>query len=601
MTQKLNSFEKFWKELKRRRVVHVITVYAAVSFVTLQLVDIVEQPLRLPDWTTALVIVLLCIGFVIAVFLSWIYDITPAGVKKTKPVNAVKHTDHTTTQISIGWKIATYISGVIIVASVALNFISRRTSNTDISRLDKSIAVLPFTNLSIDTEQEYFCEGIVEAILDNLFKIGELKVKFIASTRKYRDNELSSKEIAKELGVTSILLGSVQKIGNDVRITVRLIEAETNLQLWSETYNEDLSDIFSIQTKVAQNVASELKAKLTSEEKEKIKMSQTQNTEAFNLYLQGRFFWNKRTKEGLRKSIEYFEKAIALDQNYALAIAGLADAYNVQAFWGWSPAEQGYAEAKDLAEKAINMDYKLAEAHATLGNILCYGEWKWEEAKRELLYAIKLNPKYATAHQYYSELLDVIGQNEEARLQINLALELDPYNLLFHFISAQNYYHAGNLNKSLEECLEIQELDSTYSLAYLWSFNIYIRKGEDIKAVESLQKMISLDPLIAKHAYEVKGVYKKSQMNGLIDWLIELNLKMNAHFFYVADSAFYVAKWYAMLDKKDKALDWLEKSIENRSKIAQINNDPDFYNLRSEPRFQKLMGRMGLSEYGKKE
>jgi TolB-like protein len=590
MTEEVNGLDKFWKELKRRKTIRVTTVYAAAAFIILQLVDIIAKPLQLPDWTLTFVIVLLVIGFIIAALLSWVYDITPSGVRKTKSISHGQHKETVKHETSTTWKIVSYASIVIIIALLAFNILSKKKSD-DLGNLVKSIAVLPFVNLSNDPEQEYFSDGIVEAILNHLFKVGELKVISSTSTKRYRNTQLPLKQIADELGVSAILTGSVQKIGNNVRITTQLIDSRTDAHMWSEIYDKDLSDIFSIQTEVAQNVARELKATLTSEEKEQIEKNQTQNLEAYNLYLQGRFFWNKRTEEGLKKSIEYFEKAIALDEDYALAIAGLADAYNVQAFWGWSPAKEGYAKAKELAERAIEIDSKLAEAHATLGNILCYGEWNWQEAGKELLLAIELNPKYATAHQYYSELLDVIGQNEDARLQINLALELDPYNLLMHNISVQNYYHEGNLNKSLEECLEMQELDPNYSLAYLWSFNIYVRQREDIKAVEAT----------AKHVYEVKDVYNKSRMNGLINWLIELNLKMKTHFFYVADSTFYLAKWYAMLDRKEETIGWLEKSIENRSKIAQINNDPDFDNLRSEPRFQKLIEKMGLSEYAKKE
>jgi TolB-like protein len=600
MADKLSGLEGFWNELKRRKTIRVITVYAAAAFIILQLVDIIAKPLQLPDWTLTLVIVLLIIGFIIAALLSWIYDITPTGVTKTKSVS------HSQTNVTVKpvasntWKIISYVSIVIIIAMAAFNIVSKIRSE-NIINLEKTIAVLPFRNLSNDSTQLYFCDGFMDDILNNLQKVKSFTVRPRTSSYQYRDAKKSTVIIGNELNVNYLVEGSVGHEGNNLKISVQLIDSKADKQLWSDEYIREMKQIFSLQSEIAKEIATELKAVLSTDEIEKIEKKPTENLEAYNLYLQGRFFWNKRTEEGLKKSIEYFNKAIALDENYALAIAGLADAYNVQAFWGWSPAKAGYVKAKELAERAIEIDNKLAEAHATLGNILCYGEWKWEEARKELLLAIELNPKYATAHQYYSELLDVIGQNEEARLQINLALELDPYNLLMHNISVQNYYHEGNLSKSLEECLKMQELDPAYSLAYLWSFNIYIRQREDIKAVEALQKMMLLDTIIAKHAYEVKDVYKKSRMTGLIDWLIELNLKMDAHFFYVADSTFYLAKWYAMLDKKEKAIDWLEKSIENRSKIAQINNDPDFDNLRSESRFRKLIGEMGLSVYAKKE
>lgn len=235
MAQNTNSFDRFWKELKRRKVIHVITVYAAVAFVILQLVDMVAEPLRLPDSTKALVIVLLCIGFVIAVFLSWIYDVTPAGVKKTKPISEVKHTDQTASSTSSRWKIATYISAVVIIILVALNFFSRRNLNADISKLKKTIAVLPFINDSPDTANLYFCNGMMDEILTQLQKIGDLRVKARTSVQRYRNPDKDIKAIGRELGVSLIMEGSVRKIGNDLRITAQLINAKTGNHLWAET------------------------------------------------------------------------------------------------------------------------------------------------------------------------------------------------------------------------------------------------------------------------------------------------------------------------------------------------------------------------------
>ena len=224
--------------------------------------------------------------------------------------------------------------------------------------LEKSVAVLPFTNLSNDPEQEYFSDGVVEAILNHLYKVGDLKVISSTSTKRYKNTKLPIKEIARELGVSSILEGSVQKIGNNVRITTQLIDAKTDMHLWSEIYDKDISDIFVIQSEVAQNVAMELKAKLTSEEKEQIGKNYTNNTEAYNLYLQGRYFWYRRTKEDLVRSVEYFEKAISTDPDYALAYAGLADAYFIQAYWGWLPWDDGTSQIQGINYKGIEYRQK---------------------------------------------------------------------------------------------------------------------------------------------------------------------------------------------------------------------------------------------------
>jgi len=455
---------------------------------------------------------------------------------------------------------------------------------------DKSIAVLPFTNLSNDPEQEYFSDGIVEAILDRLFKIGELKVTSGTSTKRYKNTELSVKKIGRELGVSSILEGSIQKIGNNVRITAQLIDARTDVHLWSETYDRNISDIFSIQSEVAQNVARELKATLTSKEKGQIEKNQTNNVEAYNLYLRGRFFWNQRTEEGQKKSIEYFEKSVAIDPDYALAYTGLADAYFILTWKGWSPNPEGYIKAKKYALRAIEIDKNLAEAHATLGWLLFWAEWKWEEARKELKLAIELNPNYANAHQYYAELLDILRQDKEAHEQLNLALELDPLSPAMNALNVLHYYNEGKLKESLEACRRLEEIDLYKSQGVYWQyFRIYLRYGEDLKAIEALQKVMPGDTLI------IKEVYNKSGINGIFNWFIESGVNKSTNYFRS------LAILYTILGKKEEELSWLEKALkENLTSLPEINNNSDFDNLRSEPRFQAIIKKMGLSEYKKK-
>ncbi len=490
------------------------------------------------------------------------------------------------------------ISSLIILALIVLGyFFIPKHSNSSIP-VEKSIAVLPFTNLSNDPEQEYFSDGIVEAILDHLFKIGELKVTSGTSTKKYKKTELSVKEIGRELSVSSILEGSVQKIGDNVRITAQLIDARTDVHLWSETYDRNISDIFSIQSEVAQTVARELKATLTSKAKGQIEKNQTNNVEAYNLYLQGRFFWNKRTKNGLNRSIEYFEKAINTDTDYALAYAGLADAYFIQAYWGWIEWNEGVAKSKEAVLRALDIDKNLAEAHTVLGALLNYKEFKWEEARKELQCAIDLNPNFVTAHHYYSELLNTLRQNDEARKQINIALQLDPFLPVLHNLSSVFFYNEGNLKEAIDECLVLQELDPEFRNRsfYLREFKIYCKQKEGLKALEALQSFLYIDTLKVKNKDALKEVYNFSGINGLLNWLIESELKKSK------PEPLKLAGEYAIIGKKKEALDWLEKEFENpQPGFADINNDADFDNLRSEPRFKDMIKKMGLSEYAKKE
>ena len=526
----------------------------------------------------------------LSTIIKWYFKYKEPGTNvKTKPAEetrqAIKNTENVKKDIIISRKrLAGIIGGSIgIIASVfaVLYFSNIISSDKQTKVPDRSIAVLPFRNLSNDSTQLYFSDGIVEAILNYLSKVGELKVISSTSTKRYRDTELSIKEIARELGVASILEGSVQKIGNNVRITAQLIEAKTDVHLWSEIYDKDLSDIFLIQSEVAQYVAKELKATLTSIEKEQINKYQTQNTEAYNLYLQGRFYWNKRTKEGQMKSIEYFEKSLIEDPHYALAYSGLADAYYILAWYDWLPKSEGYGKAKEFALRALEIDKNLAEAHTTLGAIFCWNEWNWKESRKELVLAVELNTNYANAHQCYSEYLDIIGQKEKARIQTNIALELDPFSQAMNIESAMYYYNEGKLDESLEVCNRLKELYPYYVSVDWRYFYIYLRKGEELKAVETLQKIYYSDKLT------INEIYLKSGIDGILNWMIDLRLKN--------PQSFDLAKLYAILGKKDKALGWLEKALEERSsEIPRVNNDLDFEHLRSEPRFKAIIMKLGL-------
>jgi TolB-like protein len=345
------------------------------------------------------------------------------------------------------------VVAIVVAAFFIFNIIGKRKQAEDLSKLEKSIAVLPFENLSSDEEQAWFSDGITDVIINQLSKISDLRVLGRTSTLKYKETEekKSIAEIGEELGVNFIIEGTVQRQENKMRISVQLIRALNEGHIWSDIYDREWKDIFDIQSDIAQRIAMELKTALTPEVKEQIEKSQTNNPEAYNLYLQGRFHWYKRTEEGLNKSVEYFEKALAADPNYALAYAGLADAYFIQTWWRWIPWIEGHTRAKEYALKALEIDKNLAEAHTVLGGILNWNDWNFEEARKELLLAVKLDPNFAIARQYYSELLDVLRENYEARLQINIALKLDPFYPMLHSMSSMYYYNEGKLKESLDE------------------------------------------------------------------------------------------------------------------------------------------------------
>jgi TolB-like protein len=490
------------------------------------------------------------------------------------------------------------VVAIVVAAFFIFNIIGKRKQAEDLSKLEKSIAVLPFENLSSDEEQAWFSDGITDVIINQLSKISDLRVLGRTSTLKYKETEekKSIAEIGEELGVNFIIEGTVQRQENKMRISVQLIRALNEGHIWSDIYDREWKDIFDIQSDIAQRIAMELKTALTPEVKEQIEKSQTNNPEAYNLYLQGRFHWYKRTEEGLNKSVEYFEKALAADPNYALAYAGLADAYFIQTWWRWIPWIEGHTRAKEYALKALEIDKNLAEAHTVLGGILNWNDWNFEEARKELLLAVKLDPNFAIARQYYSELLDVLRENYEARLQINIALKLDPFYPMLHSMSSMYYYNEGKLKESLDEYHVMMELAPHLAKNNWTPLFIKIRQGEDIKDFEELQKIILLDTMNAKYANIVKEVYDKSGTKGLLNLLIEVELN-NSN-----PSPYRLAHLYAFLGKNEEALDYLDKVMEEKyPQILRIYSNPNFDNLRSEPRFIALIEKMGLSNYAKRE
>jgi TolB-like protein/Tfp pilus assembly protein PilF len=583
----------FWQELKRRRVIRVIIIYAAAAYVILELISIIAEPFGLPEWTLKLVFVLLCVGLVISIILSWVYDITPEGVQKTKPAGKESEPKVEKSSNNIGWKIVTYISIIIISGLLMINIFSREKKSEG---LEKSFAVLPFENLSSDEENAWFSDGITDVIINQLSKISSYRVIGRMSTLKYKEEKKSIPEIGEELGVNYIIEGTVQRQENEMRISVQLVRVLNEDHIWSDLYDRDLKDIFNVQTDIAERIAEELKTALTQEEIERVEKEYTEIPEAYNLYLQGRFFWGTRTKEGLNKSIECFNKALELDPDYALAYVGLADTYFIQGWWGWIPLNTGFALAEENVFKALAIDKNLAEAHTVMGALYTWKYWDWEKARNELELAIELNPNFGTAHQYYSELLDIMGENKRAREEIDRAIEIDPFLPVLRALSGSYYYNEGRLENSFDEFDNILELDPKYGSgsAHWFKFFIHIRKKEDLKAVEEIKKALEVNPSTATEAEKIDSLYSNVGINGVISLLIELKLQDSV------PSPYRLARLYLMLDQKEEALACLEKGMEDKyNRIPYIYNELDFLELRSDPRFREMIKKLGLSEYAK--
>jgi adenylate cyclase len=591
MAQKTNSFERFWKELKRRKVIHVITVYAAVSFVILQLVDIVEQPLRLPDWTTAFVIVLLCIGFVIALFLSWVYDITPAGVKKTKPISAIKRGDQATVPSSSGWKIATYVSAVIIVALLGFNFISKRNHNADITKLEKSIAVLPFINDSPDTANLYFCNGMMDEILTQLQKIRNLKVKARTSVEKYRNPDKDIKDIGKELGVSLIMEGSVRKIDDNLRITAQLINAKSGDHLWAETYDgKYTTKIFEFQSNVAKKVAASLDAVITPEEKQQIEKVPTDNLEAYTLYLRGTYFWEMMTAEGLQEASKYYEQALQKDPNYALAYIGLANVNGGSAFWGNVPPHEAIPKAIEYTDKAMKIDSTLAEAYWILGNSYTYYYWNWKEAERNYKRALEINPNSYQIHLNYSDLLTITGRYEEAISEAERALELDPLSAYIKRYAGIIFGETGRYDKAIEELKMAITIDPKDYNTYYDLGIVYLIKGMNKEATAELEKAVDLTKenpvVIAWLVFSYYAIGENDKADKLFD-----GLKKRLETEYVPATCFFTI--YRIREEEDLAFEWLKRACTERDTYLPGMRG-NFYFFPEGSKYKALLKEVGL-------
>src|ERR1700704_3894742 len=390
------NLSNFFSELKRRNVYKVAVAYAIVGWLLVQVATQVFPFLEIPNWVIRLVIALVAIGFPIALVIAWAFELTPEGIKRTEDVDLAASARQPRKH---AWIFVVIVGAAF---SIGLFFIGRYTGrNTAItSELPaKSIAVLPFDNLSRDPDNAFFAEGVQDEILTRLAKVADLKVISRTSTQHFKSVPDNLPQIARQLGVTNILEGSVQKSSDQVRVNVQLINALTDAHLWADTYDRKLTDIFAVESEIAKNIAEALQAKITGSEKNSIAKAPTANPEAYELYLKGRFFWNKRSGADLRKAIEFFNQAIAKDPNYALAYAGLADSYLLLPNYGGAATADVVPPARAAVAKALELDDSLAEAPASLG-LLDTLDLRLERAITHLERAVQLKPNYATGRHW---------------------------------------------------------------------------------------------------------------------------------------------------------------------------------------------------------
>ena len=455
----------------------------------------------------------------------------------------------------------------------------------------KALAVLPLENLSGDEAQEYFADGMTEALTADLAQIGALRVISRTSVMQFKRAKKPLPEIARQLKVDAVVIGTVLRSGQRVRITAELIHASTDEHLlWARTYERNLGDILDLQNDVARAIATEVQAKLTPQEQVRLARTRAVNPDAYEAYLKGRYYWNEYTEEALLKSIEYFEQAIKLDPAYAAAYAGLADAWMGLDYIG-APPEQVRPKAMEAARKALSMDDSLAEAHAAMAMIRAH-EWDWGAAERENKKAFELNPGYALAHLYYSNELRHLGRREESIDEAKRALELDPLSPITNGQLANVYLSARQYDlaiKQYEKTLELYPNQSTSHNLLGWA---YFYKGMYDKGIGEIQKSLALDGDDATLSPDLAYIYavlgKKGEARKILERLLKISKQapVQAHHFVLI---------YIGLGEMQEAFSFLEKAYQQRSPMMfWLKVDPRFDSLRPDPRFQDLMRRVGL-------
>jgi TolB-like protein len=586
----MNNRASFFAELKRRNVYKVAVAYAVVGWLLVQIATQVFPFFEIPNWGIRLIVLFIVIGFPIALVIAWAFEATPEGIKRTEVADAMPDTAR---QKRRAW---IYIVVIGALLSIGLFFLGRYTAANKASAppndvSNKSIAVLPFANLSHDPDNAYFAAGIQDEIITRLSKIADLKVISCTSTQRFKSSPDDVPAIASQLKVANILEGSVQRTADAVRVNVQLIKGETDTHLWADTFDRKLTDIFAVESEIAKTIAGTLQAKLTGSEQNAITARPTENTDAYQLYLKGRFFWNKRTGQNLNKAADYFNQAVAADPRYALAYVGLADAYLLMPLYGAGTPQNCYPKAKAAVNKALELDNASAEAHASVGQLFCYYDLDFSQAVREFQHAIQLNPNYATAHQWYgSSALVALSRFDDAVAEVKRAIELDPLSFVINNDLGNTYYRARRYDEAIEQVRKTLEMDPDFYYTH-WNLGLALAgKGALGPAIEEFKKARELNDnpsMLGLLAYAYGRSGNKTEALKVRDELEALSKQR-----YV--SAYSFALVYLGFGDKEEAIHWLEKSYENRAgeTLRFIKVEPLLDPLRGDPRFEALVSKI---------
>lgn len=454
-----------------------------------------------------------------------------------------------------------------------------------------SIAVLPFSLIGEESGDEYLKLGMADALITRLGNIRKIILRPTSAVRKYVSHEQDSIRLGQKLGVEAVLEGTIQRRGEQFRITVQLVSVSSETTLWAERFDEKFTDIFAVEDSISEQVAGALILQLTSDEKRRLTKRYTEDVEAYQAYLKGRYFWNKRTEEGMRKGVECFRQAIEIDPLYALAYAGLADSYNLLGIYNVLPPPEIFPKAKAAAVKALEIDDTVAEAHTSLASVLQHFDWDWAGAEREYRRALELNPDYATAHHWYANYLITMERHAEAMEEMRLARRLDPLSPIIDGNIGNLLYYTRRYDRALEHFRKILKMEPDFYGTHSNLGGVYEQKGMYEEAISEFEKALALDDNLSTrawlgHAYALAG--KTAAAHEVIN-----DLKERAQSRYI--SPYDIAMIYIGLGDVGQAFAWLDRAYEDRSdSLVWLRIDPRLDSIRSDPRLIDLMERVGL-------
>ena len=585
--KKMNP-RNFFGELKRRHVYRVAIAYGVVAWLLIQVATQVFPFFEIPNWVVRLVVLVIVVGFPIALIIAWAFEMTPQGMKRAEEIAPNEYIPHWSAR-----KFAALIVTIAILATGLMTFPLLRSKSTSpvqitaaATRSQKSIAVLPLLNESGDPGDEYFSDGLSEELIAALAQIKELKVIGRSSSFRFKDKKDDSKTIGKKLGVTTLLEGTVRKQGDQVRIVAELVNAADGSELWSRTFERELKDIFGVQAEIAKAVATSLELTVLGGEEGSAKSASTKNVEAHNAYLQGHFYFERRNLEDYRKSVGFFDQATRLDPDYALAYAERSEAWTWIGDLSIEKQKEAWAAAGSDAEKAVAIDSHLAEAHAALGWVRFFIEWKFAEGLAELRHAQQLSPWNPTANDLMARVVVYLGQFQEAEKLARQAIELDPLAYQARTSLARILFTEGKLDEADASARKAAELQPTAAGSHRWQVFVAIQRGDGEAALREAR----LEPNEGYRHFELAlAHYARKDRPAADAALAELIAKDRTFL------AYQIAEVYGWRGETDKAFEWLQVSLDNHDTgMLSLLINPLMRGLRHDARYKALVAKIGL-------